>query len=270
VSLFSQADVATFRSDRLAQPLATLAAGATISDAYLLSKLLAAEAEVSRKLRVKLEPTYVFSDEPTDAQKAALPLKTVGSVQTGPIPYIVEPGYDFDPSIFEGESWGRIDTRQQPIISVDSVQWAYPAPTNTIYTVPPAWLRIDKKYGTIQMVPSGQFTTAPLSIWVLSVLGGGRNVPFMIRINYTCGLADPFGDWPDLIDVIYLVATLKVIEGLYVPQSGSVSGDGLSMSNSFDVQKYRENINAMLFGEKGSNNGLFSAIHGVQLGFGGS
>lgn len=270
MSLFATSDVAAFRA-RLAQPLSTIAPNylTAVQDPELLRLLRVGEADVAHKLRVKLEPTYVFPDAPTEDQKLALPDKTVGSPVTDEkIPWIVEPGYDFDPSIFEGERWGRIDLRHNPIITVDKVAWAYPTPANLVYTVPSDWLRIDPKYGVVQMVPSGQFATAPLSVWVLSVLGGGRNVPFMIRVSYTCGLADPFNDWPDVIDAIYKTATLKVIEDAYAPQSGSVSADGLSMSSSFDVQKYRENINAMLFGEKGSNNGLYSAIHGIQLGFG--
>lgn len=253
MSLFTLADIDDFRADRLVSLAAGLAPDADWSDAYLLRKLVAAEADISHKLGVKLEPTVVFPDEPTEQEVTDLEGK----------PYIVEPGYDFDPEFFQGEKWGRIDTRQMPIISVEEVKWAYPSTMNTVYTVPADWLRIDKKYGVIQMVPAGAFSAAPLSVWVLSVLGGGRLVPFMVRIKYTCGLKDAKADWPDLIDVIYKAAALSIVDDLMLPQSGSISADGLSMSQSLDTEKYRDQMEARLFGPRGSNGGLKAAICGI-------
>lgn len=260
MSLFSLgADITEFRS-RLGPVIANLAPGQTWTDAQLLAFLKSSEAQISQRLGVKLEPTQVFTDDPTDAQITAL-----ADLDPPIAAWIVEPGYDFDPAIFEGERWGRIDTRQLPIISVNSVAWAYPTPANLVYTVPPTWLRVDRKYGAIQMVPSGQFGTAPLSVWVLSVLGGGLNVPFMIRIDYVCGLKDARTDYPNLIDAIYKNATIMLINGLFLPSGGSISADGLSMSQSIKVQDWQDQVDYMLFGPKGSNGGLRQAILGATV-----
>jgi len=50
------------------------------------------------------------------------------------------------------------------------------------------------------------------------------------------------------------------------PNSASISADGLSQSLSVDMEKYRGAIEATLFGPKGSNGGLMTAIHGIRLG----
>ena len=59
----------------------------SLSDAYLLSKLMAAEAEAARRLGFPITPTEFFPNEPTDAEIAAL----------NGAPYLVESGYDFAP-----------------------------------------------------------------------------------------------------------------------------------------------------------------------------
>jgi hypothetical protein len=58
---------------------------------------------------------------------------------------------------------------------------------------------------------------------------------------------------------------LKVIEDGFLPSSGSISADGLSQSLSMDMEKYRDMISTTLFGPKGSNGGLLTAIHGIKL-----
>ncbi len=88
MSLFSTADVASLRTDRLVLMLATYLQGFSPSDTYLLSKLQAAEAETSHALKVLFEPTTIFPTQPTPAMIAAAgPLPSPPSA-----PYIVEPG----------------------------------------------------------------------------------------------------------------------------------------------------------------------------------
>lgn len=257
MSLFDEKDVKAFRQDRLGLLVRNLFPGAEFTDSFVLDKIKAAEAETSRKLAVKLEPTKVFPGEPTDEQVTAL----------NGMPYIVEPGYDFDPELFANERWGRLDTRQRPIISVESIKFAYPAPGNTVFDVPQEWMRLDKKYGVIQLVPAVNFNAAPLGAFVMSVLGGGSTVPFMIRMEYTCGLADPLVAWPDLVDVILKTATLKIVQDPQLPQSASTNADGLSQSRGLEIEKLEDTIDRLLFGGKGSNGGLRTAIHGVQMDF---
>ncbi len=88
----------------------------------------------------------------------------------------------------------------------------------------------------------------------------------MIQVKYVAGLKDAKNDYPDLVDVILKQAALKVLEGNFLPSSGSISGDGLSQSISFDASKYRELIQETLMGPKGSNGGLWTAIHGIVSG----
>jgi hypothetical protein len=59
---------------------------------------------------------------------------------------------------------------------------------------------------------------------------------------------------------------LKVIDDGFLPQSGSISADGLSQSLSVDMDKYHDAIGRTLNGGKGSNGGLMTAIHGIRVG----
>ena len=85
----------------------------------------------------------------------------------------------------------------------------------------------------------------------------------MIQLKYTAGLSNVACKWPDVLDVIQRAAVLRLVQGYYLPQSASISGDGLSQSQSFDGQKHQDLIAEALFGPKGCNGGLFTAIHGV-------
>lgn len=255
MSLFDTADVAAFKSDRLLLAASTYFPDVTLSDAFLLQQLRAAEAEVAQQLKVFLEPTTIFPYEPTTAEIDALDGK----------PYAEEPGYDYDADFFRADSWGYLVTRSKPIISIEFVRMAYPDPYKQFYAIPNDWLRPDKKYGTIRMVPASSSFTAPLSAFMMQALGGGRSIPSMIQVKYVAGLKDVKTDprWASLLDVIYKKAVLKIIEGAFLPQSGSISADGLSQSLSVDASKYRDQINETMFGPKGSNGGLWTAIHGV-------
>lgn len=230
-------------------------AGITLESEYLWNKLLVAEAEVSRTLRVKLEPTAFFPITPTAEQIAAL----------DGMPWEEDPAYDYDPEMFQGEMWGFIPTNHKPIISVTSLKYVYPAPTQLSYEVPSEWLRMDKKYGQVRVVPS-TVASLPINAFLLQVLGGGRVVPHMMHLTYVAGLSNAARDFPDLVDVVKKIAVLKIIEDAFLPQSGSISADGLSQSMSLDVSKYEDSIDRILNGPKGSNGGLMTAIHGIRLG----
>lgn len=255
MSLFTSADVASFKTDRIGSALQAYFGDITPSDAYLLQQIQASEADIARRLKVYLEPTTLFSSPPSDAQIAAL----AGA------PYDVEPGYDYDPQFFQPDSWGYLVLRQRPVISVDSITFAYTDPTHPLYTIPADWVRLDRKYGHVRIVPTSQMATLPMTVFLMQAMGGGRVIPSMIQVQYVAGILNAKSDpkWADLIDVILKQATLNLVEGVYLPQSGSISADGLSQSVGFDVQKYRETIEWKLFGSKGSPGGLWTAIHGV-------
>jgi hypothetical protein len=256
VSLFSESDVASLRTDRLALMAQTYLQGVSMTDAFLLGKLQAAEAEIGRQLKVLLEPTTIFSvNPPTQDQIDAL----AGA------PFLVEPGYDYDPEFFQAERWGYLVIRQHPIISVSSILLFYPTPTAQVFAIPADWLRVDFKYGHIRMIPASSQFFAPLGAFLMQVLGGGQTIPSMIQVQYVAGLKDAKADFPDLIDVIKKKTVLSIIEDAFVPGGSSISADGLSQSVSLKMADYEDLINLKLFGPKGANGGLWTAIHGIPM-----
>ncbi|MDB5550519.1 MAG: hypothetical protein JWL86_503 [Rhizobium sp.] len=253
MSLFAAGDVAAFRAGTFAAAQTTYLSGVTFTDAFLLGQIQAAEQDVSSQLKVLLEPTVIFPYVPTDAEIAALSGK----------PWRDEPGYDYDPEFFRNERWGYIVSRQQPIISIEYIQFAYPSPQNLVYKIPSDWLRVDRKYGHIRMVPASSTFVAPLGAFLMQALGGGSNIPSMIQMKYTAGLNGKNDVlWPLIQDVIYKMAVLKIMQGAMIPGSVSISADGLSQSLSTKIDDYQAVIDRTLFGPKGSNGGLWTTVHG--------
>jgi hypothetical protein len=250
MSLFTDADIAAFKSQRLVRAMDLTG----VTDDFLLEQLKTAETDIARQLKVLLEPTTIFPGEPSEEEIAALP---------SGMAWAEEPGYDYDADFFRDDKWGYLVLMSRPVISVESIRFAYPQPDQTFWEIPDSWIRLDKKPGVIRLVPAAQTITVPLSVFMMQVMGGGRSIPFMIQVKYVAGLTDAREKWRDLVDVIYKMAALNMIEGEFRPQSGSISGDGLSESESFDPEKMRDLINVKLFGPKGSNGGLWTAIHGI-------
>jgi hypothetical protein len=244
------------RADRLVMMGQTFFAGVTLTDDFLWEKVKAAESEIARTLRVPLVPTQFYANPP-DAP-------TLATLAPG-MPYAVDPAYDYDPDFFTGEKWGFLVLRQKPLISVGKIRFVYPSPTIGFYDIPGDWLRIDRKYAHIRFVPASSPFVAPLNAFILQALGGGRTIPFAIEVNYVAGLTDPWSTYPELIDAVKKTAVLKIIEDGFLPQSGSISADGLSQSMSIDLKVYRDGINTILNGPPGSNGGLMTAIHGIRM-----
>lgn len=229
-----------------------LPASFSMSSSYLLAKLKAAEAEASRQLRIYFAPTIIIPD---DAEQTE-----IDALETANIRYAQEAAYDYDAHFFTGERWGYIVTQEKPIISVQSIKFAYPAPTQQVFEIPHSWIRMDKKHGHIRLVPASQTFSAPLSAFLMQALGGGSTIPFMIHVRYTAGLSNPEKDYPDLINLVKKMAVLSVMQDAFLPQSGSISSDGLSQSISMDVQKWHDGIEDKL-------DDLRDAIHGPRIAF---
>lgn len=242
------------RADRLLSIANSAFGGATPTDDYLWDQVLAAESEIGHTLRVPLVPTQFYPTEPTQAEITAL----------NGMPWGIDPGYDVGPEMHMGDRWGMIKTRQKPIIDIQRYRFAYPAVDSMVYDIPLEWLRPDKKYGMVNIVPSTFSISVPLSGIVLQALSAGRTVPLMLQVTYTAGLVNAARDFPELLDAIKKLAVLKTIEDNFMPQSGSISADGLSQSVSVDMEKYRDTIGNILNGGKGANGGLMTAIHGVR------
>jgi len=147
------------------------------------------------------------------------------------------------PHFFGGSQWGFIDARHIPIIRVHSIRFVYPEPFDSIWEIPQDWIRMDRKYGHIRLVPGSKAFAAPLQSWVMQTLAGGRDIPHMIQVRYQVGLQDVRTEHPDLFDLIMRMAVLKIVEDQFLPQSGSISADGLSDSISVDTKNYRESVN---------------------------
>ena len=245
------AAVTDLRANQLMLASQTHLSDMTLSDDYLYSKLLAAESEASKILRVFLEPTMVL---PADATQAE-----IDALDAAHTRYVLEPGYDYDPEMFTGNTWGFIALRQKPVIAVTALYFQYPSPQNTVFQVPVSWVRLDRKYGHIQLVPAAASFSAPLSAFMMQAMGGGRTIPFMLQVRYTAGIKNVQAEYPEVVMLIKRLAVLNVLKDSFVPQSGSISADGLSQSISLDVDKYMDSTQQSL-------DRIRDEIHGVRLG----
>lgn len=223
---------------------------AALPDADITAALEAAEAEASRRLRVLFQPTAIIPDDAAQTE--------IDSLVAAQTPYMQEASYDYDPDFFVGNRWGYIVLKERPVVSVQSIRFAYPAPTSSVFDIPNDWIRLDKRFGQIRLIPATQQFAAPLSAFVLQALGGGRTVPFMIQVRYTAGLTDPGANYPDLLDLVKKMTMYRLLLSAFLPASGSISADGLSQSSSFDYGKWEDALEAKF-------DNLRDAIHGPRL-----
>ena len=221
-----------------------------VTNDLLTETLMAAEADLSQQLRVWFQPRTIIPISAAPSEAAAL--TAAGAI----VEY--EPGYDYDPDLFMGNTWGLFELRQKPVVSIGSIVFAYPSQTSTLYTIPPDWVRLEAKYGRFNLVPTNTTLQLPLNSYLLSTLGGGRIVPLMIQIRYVAGIANIQRDYPNIIDLIKRMAVLRLIDTLYLPQSSSASADGLSQSLSWESAKAHDEIKAQI--ER-----LRERIHGVNM-----
>lgn len=248
--------IADIRADQLIAVAQNLLPGVTLSDDYIWRKVLSAEADIAMQLRVELQPTQFFPKTPTQAQIDAL----------NGMPWKEDAAYDYEPQMFTNEKWGFIAARHLPLISVQELRYAYPTDSGVLnYVIPIDWIKMDKKYGQIRIVPTSNGSLALLNSYLLQLLGSATNIPHMLNLTYVAGLSNASRDFPQLLDAVKKLAVLKMIEDAFVPQSGSISADGLSESMSVDISKYHDSIDRILNGDKGSNGGLMAAIHGVRM-----
>lgn len=229
--------VGVLSSQRLLRIAQQCSPGTTLDPAYLLAKLRAAEASVARALRIAIEPVEMLPDGGTAAERDAF--------DAAETKWAEEPANDMTHGFFRGDSWGFIELRERPLIGVHSIRFVYPAPFNTIWEVPAGWIRVDKKYAHVRLVPGSQAFVPPLFSWAMQTVTGGRTIPHMIHVRYRAGLADAT-DYPDLLDVIYGTAVLGIIDDQFLPQSGSASVDGISETLSFEASKHQERLDRKL------------------------
>lgn len=221
------------------------------SDDQLYQTLLAAEADAARRLRVHLEPTTIIPDDAGEDEREEF--EAMGER------YATESAYDYEPALWTPDDWGYLVLRQKPVIRIERIEFAYPAPTAGIFRMPDNWIRLDRKAGHVRFVPNGPSLQAgPMSVFILSSMAGGRIIPGMIRVRYVAGLQDAARDFPDLIDVVKKMAVLRILQSAFLPQSGSISADGLSRSYSVDIQKWHDGVDDAI-------DVLMQSIHGPRM-----
>lgn len=242
--------VASLRADRLVL-LANSLLGSDFSpsDSYVWAKLMAAEKDAERRLRVFFEPVIVFAYEPSDAEITAL----AGAR------YVEESAYDYEPGVWGTEDWGYTVLRKVPVVAVDSVVFSYPAPTQAVFTMPKEWLRVDKKAGHVRFVPAGStLSIGAMSATILSAMSGGRTIPQMVQVKYRAGLRNARDEYPDLVDLVQKMALLRIVQDAYLPQSGSISADGLSQSMSVQMDAYHDGVDSAI-------DTLLQSLHGIRM-----
>lgn len=243
-------EIASLKAARLMMLLQNYLEGVTLPDSYLEERLIAAESMIERDLRIFMTPREIVTPSTTEAQRNAL-IAAGNTLEE-------EPGYDYDPALFQGNTWGLIQLRQRHAISVSHIGFYYPAPISLVYEIPIDWVRLDRKPGLINLVPSQTILALPLNAYILSAIGGGRNIPLMLHIRYRAGLENVRQDWPDLVSVIKRQAMLDILGDYFMPGSSSVSADGLSQSISFEAEKHQEDIDSKM-------TKLRSALQGIRM-----
>lgn len=241
--------MAEIRADRLMSLGQQYMPGPEPTDAYLARQVAAAEAELEEELRVFLTPVEVLPAGASDEERAAF--DDLG------IRWIEEPGYDWTPATWRPDSWAYTVLRHAPVAALHSIQFVYPRPTQEVFDVPEDWIRLDRKIGHIRLFPTGAHMSAPFSgFWGHRMLGG-RTVPQMIQVRYRAGLDNALALYPQLYDLILKRTTLMVLQDRFVPQSGSISADGLSQSFSLDLDKHGAALSQRV-------NALRDLLHGVR------
>lgn len=227
-----------------------------LDDDDLWEKLVAAEAWIAMTLRVPLTPTRFFAVDPTQEQIDAL----------NGAPWSVDTPYDYDPGDYLGNHWGMLLLRNKPVIGIRSVRFAYPSTFQTIMDIPSDWVRVDRRAGSVQFVPTSSLSLAGIGGMMLTFMQPGRTIPFVVQIEYDAGLQESSGLYPIIRDVILKRTMVLLLEDSFLPQSGSISGDGLSQSMSVEAAKYHEAVDSALHGtDSGGNGGLMARIHGIRL-----
>ena len=246
--------VGEMRREQLMAAAAGVLQDVAISDDYIWSKIRSAESEIAHRLRVPLVPTRFFPKDPTPEQIESL----------DGMAWAVEAGHDYTPDMFERDKWGFIVTRQRPVISVELLRFSMPSADGSYFDIPKEWIRIDTKYGHLRILPTTNAYLVTTGIMGMTALTWNSTIPNMIQLEYTAGLTDVANIYPELLDAIKKLAVCKIVSDAYLPQSGSISGDGLSQSLSVDVGKYQETIDHIIDGPAGANGGLQAKINGIR------
>ena len=214
----------------------------------LRQKLAVAEDYLERELQLRWKPTRVFSDvfarlravNPNSTLKL-YPKSTEHPAGFDKLADIAEPAYDYSNDFWAEDRWGWLGLNFRPILDVASFVFAFPG-AMPVWQPPLTWLRLDEKFGTVQLVPStAEAIYVSFNAFLLGTLAGGRGLPQSIYVDYTVGFADGElrANNEDLLELLRLIATLEVfgIAQTSISPGGagntSLGLDGLSRSVGF-------------------------------------
>ena len=224
-----------------------LGENADLDDTVIMQKLYAAEDFYERDLQLFWNPRRVFSDV-YGRQAGIFP----GANSLGLLPVdfdevedVSEPAYNYDTDLWGEERWGHMSLNWRPVRSITKFFFAYPG-VEPIYSVPPTWVRLDQKFGHIQLVPSSTTAIfATFNAYFLGVIAGGRGLPQSIYVDYTAGFTpeELQRDHQDLLEGVRLRTLLNIIGIAGTAVAGARSGgslglDGLSESTQFGGGKF--------------------------------
>lgn len=264
-ALFTKpAGVAALRAD-LGQGGAQMLIASGLTDDYLWGKLVAAEAQAERLLKCFFNAVEVIPDDAPQAEIDALELAGTR--------YVQESTFDFENGMFLPDEFGFIQLGHRPVQQVRSVSIRVPSPFLSSFDVPANWFRLNKKHGQLRFFPTTTPIGAPLGAYGVGFMSGG-SCPNAISVRYVVGLKNAAGTvsssaaviWPDLVELVKKMAILSLLQTSFQASSGSISADGLSQSSTVDTDKWQGVIDTLMYGPKGSNGGLYTAIHGIVMG----
>lgn len=215
-----------------------------LSDA-LYKRILAAENTVAKRLRIVLEPTMVFPAPSGQVEQSKIDAL---NGQT----FLIEPGYDYDPTMFQTDRWGFLALDYKPVIRIVDVRIIYTDAQSSLFQIPLDWVRLDRRYAHVRFVPIGNMAAVSLQASLLPILAVGRLIPNGVRIQYEAGLNDGCQEFPEITQLIYRTAIAGILKDAWVAGQRSISGDGLSQTEGLD-------INALLYGAAGGRPGGLEA-----------
>ena len=259
-----QTALANFRLELSMGAANYLPASLLSNDDLLWNYLLQAEAQAEQQLNVFFGAVQVVPDD--------APQSEIDALEAAGTRYVTEAAYDFEGDMFYPDKFGFIALGHQPVQAVNSVTIITPTPFLSDIDIPQDWIRLNKKYGQLRFYPSTSEVTI-LNNYGLGFMNGAT-FPNAVKVRYVTGIINADGSvpssyagiYPNLTMLVNKMAGMSMLQSSFPASSGSISADGLSQSKSIDMDKWQDGINQLIYGPKGSNGGLYTAIHGVMVG----
>jgi len=212
---------------------------ADFSDDAIQQKIVAAEDFYSNNLKLSWFVQRVFTDvhgRGADPHGKVFPGNDPLGVLNLPADYneltdLDEPAYDYQRDFWGEERWGFLQLWRRPVRDIVQVVFAYPG-TQPIYRVPDEWIRLDKRYGKLQLIPSsGTAIYASFNAYFLGVIAGGRGLPQSIYVDYVVGYTVDLlnAQHQDLLEGLRLRTVLLLMGILGIVRLGGLTNDSLSL-----------------------------------------